>query len=67
MSMIFYILTPYKIEAYTYGLQGDFLADDLLAVIQAEDTKIVSNKDDLSILERSYPKFHKYEIKIGKL
>ena len=64
-KMIFYILTPYKIEAHEHELK-DFLADDLLFAIQAGDTKIAIDEDHLSILAKAYPKYHKYEITVGK-
>ena len=63
--MVFYILTPYKIEAHEHR-QPDFLADDLLCAIQAGETKIATDEECLAVLEKAYPKYHKYEIKIGK-
>lgn len=63
--MVFYILTPYKIEAYEHELK-DFLADDLLFAIQARDTKIAVDEDNLAALVKVYPKYYKYEIIVGK-
>jgi len=63
--MVFYILTPYKIEAHEQRLR-DFLADDLLFAIQAAETKIATDEKCLAVLEKAYPRYHKYEIKVGK-
>jgi len=64
-DMVFYILTPYKIEAHEHSLR-DFLADDLLFAIQAGETKIATDEECLSNLEKAYPKYHKYEVRVGK-
>jgi hypothetical protein len=63
--MTFYILTLYKIEAHEHGL-NDFIADDLLSAIQAGDTKIAIDEDHFLLLAKAYPKYHKYEITIGR-
>lgn len=63
--MVFYILTPYKIDAHEHDL-SDFLADDLLAVIERADTKIATSEDHLELLQKAYPNYHRYEIKVQK-
>jgi hypothetical protein len=64
--MVFYILTPYKIEAHEHQL-CDFLADDLLSIIEQADTKIATNLENLCALQKVYPNYNKYEIKVGKI
>lgn len=64
--MVFYILTPYKIEAHENCL-CDFLADDLMAVIEQADTKIATSQEHLCALQKAYPDYNKYEIKVGKI
>jgi hypothetical protein len=61
----FYILSPYKIEAHEHQLQ-DFIADDLMYAIQSADTKIAVDDDHLSVMEKAYPKYHKYEVIVGR-
>jgi hypothetical protein len=63
--MVFYLLTPRKIEAHEYQLY-DFLADDLLYLIQSPSTKIATDKKSLDHLKEQYPRYHKYKVEIGK-
>lgn len=63
---VFYILTPFKIEAHEHGL-SDFIADDLLDAIQSASTVIATDQRCLLDLEKAYPKHHKYKIKVGRL
>lgn len=63
--MVFYILTPHKIQAYEDKL-SDFIADDLSFAIEQFDTKIATNQEHLSILKKSYPHYHNYEVKVGR-
>ena len=65
-EMVFYILTPNKIEAHEYDLSL-FLADDIMYAIQLESTKIAVDKVCLEELQKEFPTYHRYEIKIGKL
>jgi hypothetical protein len=64
--MVFWILTPHKIEAHSSNL-SDFIADDLLCSIQLSSTKIATDKICLENLQKQYPSYHRYEISIGKL
>jgi hypothetical protein len=64
-DMVFYILTPHKIEAHENSLR-EFLADDLLFAIQAGETKIATDEECLSHLEKAYPKYYRYEVRVGK-
>jgi hypothetical protein len=64
--MTFYILTPHKIEAVNDNL-SDFIADDLMLAIQKASTKIATDRFYLEVLQREYPTYHKYEIKIGEI
>jgi len=64
--MVFYLLTPHKIEAFEYNLL-DFLADDIQLTIQLEDTKIAIDEVCLQNLQQQYPLYHRYEIKVGKI
>lgn len=63
--MVFYIFSPYKIEAYENKL-SEFLADDLLEIINQSNTKIATNEEHFSILKQTYPNYNKYEVKVGK-
>lgn len=65
-EMVFYILSPYKIEAYENQL-SDFLPDDLLLAIQTGETKIATDADSFAFLQKAYPKYHKYKVLLGKL
>ena len=65
-DLVFYILTPFKIEAHEYGL-SDFVADDLLQAIQSSSTLIATDQMCLDNLEKAYPTYHRYQIKVGKL
>jgi hypothetical protein len=65
-DMVFYILTPYKIEAFEHSL-SDFLADDIFQTIQLESTKIATDKVCLQNLQKEYPSYYIYEIKVGKM
>ena len=65
-DMVFYILTPHKIEAFEHCLK-DFLADDVLFTIQLDGTKIATDERCLENLQKEYPSYHRYEIKVGKL
>jgi hypothetical protein len=64
--MTFWILTPHKIEAHEHNL-SDFLADDIIGAIKLASTKIATDKVCLENLQRQYPSYHRYEIRIGKL
>jgi hypothetical protein len=64
--MVFWIFTPYKIEAYEFDL-SDFYADDLTSAMQSAETKIATTQECLAHLEMVYPKYHKYRIEVGKL
>ncbi len=64
--MVFYILTPYKIEAHEHQLT-DFLADDLLLIIEQANTKIATSVEHLNTLQKVYPNYNKYEVKVGKI
>lgn len=64
--MRFYILTPHKIEAHENCL-NEFIADDLMYVIQSSHTKIATDSKHLKMLEKAYPEYHRYEVVIGKL
>jgi hypothetical protein len=63
--MVFFILSPYKIEALEHQLT-DFLADDVVHTIQLELTKIATDDTCLKNLEKQYPTYHKYKITVGK-
>ena len=65
-NMVFYILTPYKIDAHEHKLR-DFLADDLLEAIQLAETKIATDEECLDELQKAYPKYHKYKVILGKV
>ena len=65
-DMIFYILTPHRIEAHERSL-SEFLADDLLFAIQAGETKIATDEECLYHLEKAYPKYYKYEVRVGRV
>jgi hypothetical protein len=62
----FYILTPYKIDAFDNHLP-EFIADDLMYAIQAGQTKIATDEKILEQMEKEYPHYHMYEVTIGKL
>ena len=63
--MVFYILTPHKIEALDSCLH-DFLADDITACIQLESTKIATDEVCLKHLQNEYPSYNTYKIKVEK-
>lgn len=63
-EMCFYILSPFRIEAYENN-QDDFIADDLIFAIQSRDTFIATSNEQLSLLEEVYPQHHVYTVKIG--
>lgn len=63
--MVFYILSPYKIEAQESCLQ-DFIADDLLMAIQSKDSKIATDEEGYVALCEAYPSYYKYEIAVRK-
>ena len=63
--MIFWILTPHKIEAYEKNL-SDFYADDLFLAIQSVDAKIATTQECLTYLEQAYPKYHKYKVQVTR-
>lgn len=63
--MVFYILSPYRIEAQESCLQ-DFIADDLLMAIQSIDSKIATDKEGYATLCKAYPSYYKYEIVVRK-
>jgi len=65
-GMVFYILTPYKIEAFEHHLP-DFLADDVKFTIELEGTKIATDEACLENLQKEYPSYYRYEIKVGKI
>jgi hypothetical protein len=65
-DMVFYLLTPHKIEAFEHNL-SDFLADDVMQTIQLESTKIATDLACLQNLQKEYPSYYGYEIKVGKL
>lgn len=64
--MIFWILTPHKIEAHEHNL-SDFIVDDIMYAIQLAETKIATDKVCLENLQRQYSSYHRYEISVGKL
>lgn len=61
--MVFYILTPHKIQAYEHNLD-EFIADDLLEVIPNANTKIATDVDNLCALRKAYPTYRWYEVHI---
>lgn len=63
--MRFYILSPYKIDAHERELQ-DFICDDLMYALQSADTKIAVDDEHLKVMEKVYPKYHKYEVIVGR-
>lgn len=65
-EMCFYILSPFRIEAYE-NKQDDFIADDLLFAVQSRDTVLATSNEQLSLLIEAYPKHHVYRVKIGKI
>ena len=64
-SMVFHILTPYKIEAYEHQLP-DFIADDLLSAIESDKTKIAISDAHLCALQKVYPNYIKYTIRVHR-
>lgn len=64
--MVFFILTPHKIESLEHNLP-DFLADDVVLTIQLEVTKIATDEICLENLQKQYPTYYKYKINIGKV
>jgi len=65
--MVFWILTPHKIEAAHANNQSDFLPDDIMYAIQSATTKIATDKVCLDNLQKQYPSYHRYEISVGEL
>jgi hypothetical protein len=65
-NMVFYILIPHRIEAFENCL-SDFLADDILFAIQDSTSKIATDDICLANLQKEYPNYYKYEIRVGKL
>jgi len=63
--MVFYILTPYKIEAYEHQL-SDFIADDLLSAIESAEAKIATSDVHLCALQKAYPNYIKYIVRVEK-
>jgi len=64
-SMVFHILTPYKIDAYEHQL-SDFIADDLLSAIESAETKIATSDAHLCVLQKAYPNYIKYTVRVER-
>ena len=64
--MVFYILAPHRIEAIEHGLV-DFLADDVMFAIQSAEVKIATDTLSLDNLNKAYPTYYQYKIKVDKL
>lgn len=64
--MVFYIITPYKIEAFEHNLP-DFLADDVKFTIELDGVKIATDELCLKNLQKEYPSYYQYKINVGKI
>lgn len=65
-EIVFYILTPHKIEAHEHSL-SDFIADDISFAIQQQGTKIATDETCFDNLKKAYPTYHRYVIRVGKV
>jgi hypothetical protein len=64
--MVFYILTPHRIEAHEYCLT-DFLADDVVLMIQSSGSKIATDEVSFENLRKAYPTYYNYQVKVDKV
>ena len=65
--MILYILSEFKLEAFEDGLK-EFLADDLICILQSARSRIVVGEDSLHDMMKDHPDLSfRYKVTVSRV